>query len=105
MKQLRIELADGSAITYRYKTVEQLKSLIPGSLNIEIGQNVQLGDYICLSEDVVIGDNCILGDDVSIGEDVIIDDNVRIGSRVIVESDVWIASGEIILPCTIVTGE
>lgn len=105
MKRLRIELEDGTVITYCYKTVEQLKSLLPRSLGIKIGKNVQLGDWIYLSEDVQIGDNCILGDHVVIEGDVVIDDNVRIGSEVIVEPDVWIASGKIIPPCTIVTGE
>lgn len=52
-----------------------------------------------------IGDDCILGDYANIGGDVVIDDNVRIGREVTVESDVWIASGKIIPPCTIVTGE
>lgn len=105
MKRLRIELEDGTVISYCYKTVEQLKSLLPSSLDIKIGQNVQLGDHIYLSEDVQIGDNCILGDYVSIGGDVVIDDNVRIGREVTVEPDVWIASGKIIPPCTSVTGE
>lgn len=105
MKRLRIELEDGTVISYCYKTVEQLKSLLPSSLGIQIGQNVQLGDHIYLGEDVQIGDNCILGDYVSIGGDVVIDDNVRIGREVTVEPDVWIASGKIIPPCTSVTGE
>lgn len=105
MKRLRIELEDGTVISYCYKTVEQLKSLLPSSLGVQIGQNVQLGDHIYLSEDVQIGDNCILGDYVSIGGDVVIDDNVRIGREVTVEPDVWIASGKIIPPCTSVTGE
>ena len=105
MKRLRIELEDGTVISYCYKTVEQLKSLLPSSLGIQIGQNVQLGDHIYLSEDVQIGDNCILGDYVSIGGDVVIDDNVRIGREVTVEPDVWIASGKIIPPCTSVTRE
>ena len=105
MKRLRIELEDGTVISYCYKTVEQLKSLLPSSLGIQIGQNVQLGDHIYLSEDVQIGDNCILGDYVNIGGDVVIDDNVRIGREVTVEPDVWIASGKIIPPCTSVTGE
>lgn len=105
MKRLRIELEDGTVISYRYKDVEQLKSLLPSTIGIKIGQNVQLGDHIYLSEDVQIGDNCILGDYVSIGGDVVIDDNVRIGREVTVEPDVWIASGKIIPPCTSVTGE
>ncbi|WP_315333675.1 hypothetical protein [Porphyromonas endodontalis] len=104
MKRLRIELEDGTVISYRYKTVEQLKSLLPSS-GIKIGQNVQLGDHIYLSDNVEIGDNCILGDYVNIGGDVVIGDNVRVGREVTVESDVWIASGTIIPPCTSVTVE
>lgn len=105
MKHIKIELENGAMIEYRYDDVEQLKRLLPSSLDIKIGDNVQLGDHITLSEDTQIGDDCILEDYVDIGLDVVLDDNVHLCQEVTVQPDVWITSGAIIAPCANVTGE
>lgn len=105
MKHLKIETEDGAVIEYRYKDVEQLKRLLPRSLRIKIGSDVELGNYVLIRENVKIGDGCIIGDDVEICSDVKIGNNVQIGAWCTIMDGVRIKDNAYLSPATDVTGE